>query len=154
MKTFLTNEIERCKAAMAKNDPATEAYRIALGNLRELQYAISCETLPNFGKIGCAPAPQEHEPEENKDTCDAADTGPGTAPDEPNAPTETKQPKTDTTPALKKEDVRAQLADARLKGVNVSKLISDLGAANLSGVDPADYPKLLDALAKELEGVA
>lgn len=151
MKTFLTNEIERCKAAMTKHDPDTEAYHMALMNLRELQYALDRETYPD---PFCAPAPQEHEPEENKDTGDAPDTAPDATPDEPDALSETEHPKTDDKPTLKKEDVRARLADARLKGVNVSKLISDLGAANLSGVDPADYPKLLDALAKELEGVA
>ena len=48
--------------------------------------------------------------------------------------------------------MRAALADARLKGVDVSKLIADLGASNLSSVDPDDYPKLMDALNAELEG--
>lgn len=54
-------------------------------------------------------------------------------------------------PTMKKEDVRAALADARMKGVDISKLIADMGAANLTAVDPADYPKLMAALAKELE---
>ena len=136
MEKFLKNELERCKTAMTQNDPATEAYRIALQNLRELQYAIQyhnpapmCQT-DDF----CTPPPDTEKGEE--------------APAK-SAPAE--EPKPDT-PKLKKEDVRAALADARLKGVDVSKLIADLGAANLSSVDPDDYPKLMGALSKELEG--
>jgi hypothetical protein len=72
---------------------------------------------------------------------------PEPTPDQASAPEKT-QGKADA-PGLKKEDVRAALADARLAGIDVSKLISDLGCAKLSDVDAADYPKLMEALAQE-----
>ena len=59
-------------------------------------------------------------------------------PDEPAAPPEAKPDQTPETapdaPGPTKEEVRAALADARLKGLNISGLIASVGAANLSGV--------------------
>ena len=52
-----------------------------------------------------------------------------------------------------KEEVRAALADARLKGLNISGLIAAVGASNLSGVDPARYPELLSRLADAIKVV-
>jgi hypothetical protein len=134
---FLKNELERCKVALTEADPGTETYRSALNALNELNYMLERELrlFPVFDVDSVPPADIEKGEE---------------------APVVAKPVKEEapapSAPKLKKEDVRAALADARLKGVDVSKLIADLGAANLSGVDPDDYPKLMDALAAELEG--
>lgn len=132
LRPILEKEQARCLAKLAELDPGTEAYSNCLyslqhvsGWLHDLDFSPCDDATPAPAKPA-VPAPAE-----------PADSEP--------APTSVE-------PQMKKEDVRASLAEARMKGVDVSKLISDLGAANLSSVDPADYPKLMDALAKELEG--
>lgn len=134
LKSRLETEQERCLSRLAELTPGSEEYTRCLDAARCANDWLSrddeaedeqCGTV-----IGFAPAPVHI----------AND-----APEQFDAPAP-------ITPAMKKEDVRAALADARMKGVDVSKLIADMGAPNLTGVDPADYPKLMAALAKELEG--
>lgn len=124
----LTVEEERCFSALTDLVPGSEEYDRCLSGIYRLHtyinYMLPTNTAPG---VYITPLP---------------DPSPGDPTDKPG----------DTVPNLKKEEVRAALADARLKGVNVSKLITDLGAPNLTSVDPADYQKLMDALAKELEG--
>lgn len=139
MVEFLKSELERCKTAMTQNDPATEAYRIALASMNELSYMLDREMHP----ILPGPIVDDFAPPPDIEKGEVAPVAAKPVKEEAPAP---------SAPKMKKEDVRAALADARLKGVDVSKLISGLGAANLSGVDPDDYPKLMDALAAELEG--
>lgn len=143
MKAFLTKELERCKTAMTDTRPGEEEYQRALESLRSIWYTLRYDCEPIQDPDGANPDTLP-EPE-------ASDTPTGA--EEPEQPPEEPKP-APSTPKLKKEDVRAALADARLKGVNVSKLIADLGASNLSGVDPSDYPRLMETLAKELEGAA
>ena len=144
LKTRLETEQERCLEKLAELEPGAQEYcncLYALQHLNDwLRYGFSEEEPHTLGKpfpfIVDDPAPV---PAENpvKAPAEPADSVP--------VPTTCES-------SMKKEDVRAALADARMKGVDVSKLIADLGAANLSSVDPVDYPKLMDALAKELEG--
>lgn len=142
MREFLKQEIERCKTAMAQNDPSGDGYRNAFSSLRELQYMLAFEvesTNPHACSCRCNDA--------NSPAPDIEEEKPAPA----HVEAKTEAPKPDA-PTMKKEDVRAALADARLKGVDVSKLITDLGASNLSGVDPSDYPALMAALNAALEG--
>ena len=138
MVDFLKHELERCKNAMAQTDPTSEGYRNALGAMNEIRYALERELHPRTYDPFEYPAPVPPAPVE--------------AEEEPKAEPVKEEAPAPSAPKLKKEDVRAALADARLKGVDVSKLIADLGASNLSSVDPDDYPKLMDALNAELEG--
>ena len=142
MKNLLTKEIERCAQKLPELEPGTEEYERTLYHIDHMQVLI--ERL-DFGE----PA-EEYEPDEN-----AADSAEPEA--EASGAQEAAQetaPKPEEPKIPKKEDVRAKLADARLKGVDISRLIHDLGADNLSGVDPSDYTKLLDMAEKALEGVA
>lgn len=139
MVEFLKNELERCKVAITKAEPGTEAYRNALAAMNELRYILDCEKRPILPE----PVIDDFAPSSDIEKGEEAPVVAEPVKKEAPAP---------SAPKMKKEDVRAALADARLKGVDVSKLISGLGAANLSGVDPDDYPKLMDALAAELEG--
>jgi len=75
------------------------------------------------------------------------------APTEPPAPTPVDEPKEDE-PAeeeageyIKPEELRASLAEAKKKGVNISELISSLGAPNFSGLRD-DQNKLRQLKAK------
>ena len=131
LKARLETEQERCLEKLAELEPGAQEYANCLYDLQHLNDWLRY----GFGEEEPAPVPVEPV---------ASAPVPAPADSEP-APTSAE-------PGMKKEDVRAALAEARMKGVDVSKLIGDVGAANLSGVDPADYPKLMDALAKELEG--
>lgn len=145
MKNLLTKEIKRCAQKLPELEPGTEEYERTLYHIDHMQSLI--ERL-DFGD----PA-EEYGPDENADDSaeqNAEDPGTRETVQEPD-------PKPEEPRAPKKEDVRAKLADARLKGVDISKLIHDLGADNLSGVDPADYNRLLDMAEdalKALEGAA
>ena len=59
---------------------------------------------------------------------------------EPPAPTQTADP------AYKMEDVRAALAKARGKGVNVSEIIRSFGAENFQQITPDQYPAVMAKL--------
>lgn len=126
LRARLETEQERCLGALTELTPGSEEYDRCLWSAQRLnnwlRYGFES---PERSSSFDAPAPAVAEPEE-----------PAPVPAEP---------------TMKKEDVRAALADARMKGVDISKLIADMGAANLTAVDPADYPKLMAALAKELE---
>lgn len=139
LKSRLETEQERCLARLAELTPGSEEYDRCWTAVCGITNVIRYE-LTDYTEPAGVPAPPVHTP----------------APIEPvvitPSPAEATTLDTPTEPPMKKEDVRAALADARMKGVDVSKLIADMGAANLTGVDPADYPKLMDALAKELEG--
>lgn len=138
LKSRLETEQERCLAQLAELTPGSEEHSRLLYGLHSLsdwlKYDFLCadegEGVPEH-VIAPTPEPITPAPAEPADSEPAPTTG---------------------EPQMKKEDVRAALAEARMKGVDVSKLIADVGAANLSSVDSADYPKLMDALAKELEG--
>jgi hypothetical protein len=130
-REILEKETKRCLHVMEGLSPSESVYYVCLESLAKLLELL--ETAPK--------AVPEKRP----------DPDPEPAPDQASAPEkapEKTQGKGDA-PGLKKEDVRAALADARLAGIDVSKLISDLGCAKLSDVDAADYPKLMEALAQE-----
>lgn len=132
LKSRLETEQERCLEKLAELTPGSEEYNRCWRNLSSISGTIWYELDGPVETPPGVPEPPVHTP----------------APAEP----EPSPAPTPTEPQMKKEDVRAALAEARMKGIDVSKLIAEVGAANLSGVDPADYPKLMDALAKELEG--
>ena len=56
-------------------------------------------------------------------------------------------PEVTDAPKLKMEDVRAALAKARGKGVNVSEIIRSFGVDNFTGIDASQYPAVLEKLA-------
>ncbi len=136
MKNFLLQEMERCKKAMEAHEPTTQEYKLALDSLMYMATTLHLEYEQTKPMVIPAPGAETEKP--------ARESG--------NAPE--GNGKEGNGPTIKKEDVRAELADARLKGIDVSALIASVGASNLSGVDPAKYPDLLERLHKELGGQA
>ena len=136
LKSVLNSELNRCVELLPNTDPTTEAYRTLLINADLLndylcdwfetcqykEYRVPDRVGP---KVVITPVaePVVEEP------------APAPAPG----------------PAVSKEEVRAQLAEARLKGVNITALIEAVGASNLSGVDPARYGELQELARKAVE---
>ena len=154
LKKTLAAELKRSVSALPNLDPTSEEYGRVLMNVSALEgYIRYWGTEPRYTEAGAlilppaaeALADVEAEPENEGEALADAEA-------EPENESEAA-PWEEPAPTLKKEDVRAQLAEARLKGVDVSKLIADVGAANLSGVDPSRYGELLknmNAALKEL----
>ena len=132
LKSVLNSELSRCVELLPNTDPTTEAYFNLLRNADMLNTfsrywfeTCQCEEYRVEPKVVITPVaePVVEEP------------APAPAPG----------------PAVSKEAVRAQLAEARLKGVNITALIEAVGASNLSGVDPARYGELQELARKAVE---
>ena len=160
MKQKIETELNHCLDALASLEPSTEEYTRVLSNLNMLVF-----TSREFGLGGRAFLP----PTALGGTCPEDKSAPD-YPEEENAevegPDNSKEadpateadpvPETETAPEkpdvkYEKSQVREALANARLRGLDVAKLIHGVGASSLSGVDPARYGELMDALAKALE---
>jgi hypothetical protein len=67
--------------------------------------------------------------------------------DPPSRAPESEKEGDDEEPQYKMEEVRAALAKARGKGVNVSEIIRSFGADNFQQITPDKYPAIMEKLA-------
>lgn len=79
---------------------------------------------------------------------DAVNPAPAAAPVQvQSTPTEPETVPEEVQPQYKMEEVRAALAKARGRGVNVSEIIRSFGADNFQQITPDKYPAIMEKLA-------
>lgn len=138
-RSTLEAECERVLTEMAGASPASDEYQRLLGALTNLFYMfqhLSCDerntALPAMAASVSTPAVEHEEPEED-----------ATEPEGQEEPT-TEPEK----PALKKETVRAALAEAKANGVSVSTIIQSFGVSKFSDIPAESYPEVMEQLAE------
>lgn len=114
-------------------DMDSEAFQTLLRNIETMNWMVECQLAPRelvqpeTENVGVA-EPQNQE-----------------VPDAP-AP----EPPAPETPAIKMEEVRAALAKARGKGVNVAEIIRGFGVDTFPQIDKTQYPAVLKKLEEAL----
>ena len=111
--------------------PSTDC-RTLLKNLQDMEWMRGSQ-LAIAEDEKDVPMPSHEEP----------DPAPAAAP-APEAPK--PEPEGEDEPKYKMEDVRAALAKARGKGVNVSEIIRSFGAENFQQITPDQYPAVMAKL--------
>jgi hypothetical protein len=140
---ILHDEQERIVKMLPGLDPTTEGYACALRNLGELQWRTRPDGLPVIVPVDAVPRPVIVPVEEPEPT-----------PVEPTPEPVVEAP----APAQDMSDyrmgLRERMADARLKGVNITDLIKKVGADKFSAVPDdklTELSDLLESAVKELE---
>lgn len=139
-KQILEDVLERAYVSVR----ATPTEQLAWPDCRTLLKNISL--MEGMVKYGLAdfpgPIPEPAQPEtENVGVADPQNQEAPEVPDEP-AP---------EAPAVKMEDVRAALAKARGKGVNVSEIIRGFGVETFPQIEKSQYPEVLKKLEEALK---
>jgi hypothetical protein len=129
---------------LADTDPRSEEYGRLLSNIGEINYRL---TMPDRA-IECPAVVAHPVPETHTETKEST-------PAEDRPVVDTDDIKGDTE-YINPEDLRASLADAKKKGVNISELISSLGAPNFSGLrdDQDKLRQLKTKMEKALKEIA
>lgn len=116
-------------------DMDSEAFQTLLRNIETMNWMVECQLAPR----------ELAEPEtENVGVAEPQNQEAPEVPDEP-AP---------EAPAVKMEDVRAALAKARGKGVNVSEIIRGFGVETFPQIEKSQYPEVLKKLEEALKNAA
>ena len=130
-KDLYLAELERLMEFLPKTEPGSEEYSRIFYVMGDIEYRL--ERLDAQLEVN-AVAPTEPDPFLIVDTDDIKDGA----------------------EYINPEDLRASLADAKKKGVNISELISSLGAPNFSGLrdDQNKLRQLKTKMEKALEEIA
>lgn len=113
-------------------DMDSEAFQTLLKNIETMNWMVECQLAP----------PEATQPETE---------GTGVAePQKQEAPEVPDEPAPEA-PAVKMEDVRAALAKARGKGVNVSEIIRGFGVETFPQIEKSQYPEVLKKLEEALK---
>jgi len=134
-KQILEEALERAVCAVKEYDAAemeTPGFRTLLKNIMDLEWLARATT--REGETTPAPMTEGTgvaEPQNQE------------APDAPEAPAP-------ETPTIKMEEVRAALAKARGKGVNVAEIIRGFGVDTFPQIDKTQYPAVLAKLEEAL----
>ena len=126
----------------------TPEFRTLLKNLTDMEWLLekatgSCYAPP---ETPIQPAEPTVEPEPEKPT----EPAPETPKPEPEPAPETEKPTGDDGPQYKMEEVRAALAKARGKGVNVSEIIRSFGVDSFPQIDKSRYHEVMKKLEEAL----
>jgi hypothetical protein len=105
----------------------SDSLEFQIARLRDNDYARAFLPIPNPEGVGPAEEPVPADP-------------PAPAP-------ESEKEGGDEEPQYKMEEVRAALAKARGRGVNVSEIIRSFGADNFQQITPDKYPAIMEKLA-------
>jgi len=137
-------ECDRLLNILTNMDPTGEAYPTVLRCLIDLFYvadrsvavgASPCK-LPAFdAEDGFGPAVEEPD-QETEPESPAEDAEPQPAPEQPEVP------------VLKKETVRAALAEAKSNGISVSGIIQAFGVSKFSDIPAERYPEVMEKLSE------
>lgn len=146
---ILHAEQERIVKMLPSLDPTTEGYACALRNLGELQWRTRPDGLPVITPE-VAPRPVIVPVVEPEPT--PVEPEPTVVPVDEPAPT--PAPETDTTDwGAYRVSLRERLADARIKGVDITALLREIGVSKFSSVPDnqlTELSHLLDEALKEL----
>ena len=120
----------------------TTEFRTLIKNVQDMEWMTQSQLADDGGAM--MPACEEPEPKKPKPV----------EPEKPE-PVEPEKPETAAaptpaepdTPQYKMEDVRAALAKARGRGVNVSEIIRSFGADNFQQITKEQYPAIMNQLA-------
>lgn len=142
LKKIFEPELERAVALLKETDPRSEDYGRLLFAIGELNYRLASPFSEDFTDDFPEVKPSEPDPEPD--------------PVVPNIPEESAPEPEHTAEYINPEDLRAALADAKKKGVNISELISSLGAPNFSGLrdDQNKLRQLKTKMEKALKEIA
>ena len=146
LRNLYESELKRAVRLVPDTDPRTEEYSRLLFAIGELGYRLQSEIINAEDDIPCEPA------EEPKTAAVEDITAPAPAEDRPVVDTDDIKGETEY---VDPESLRAELADAKKKGINISELISSLGAANFSGLrdDQNKLRQLKALMEKALEAL-
>lgn len=142
----LRAERDRTIDMLAELNPIREAETVSkvLDNLQILDGFLNPWWLD---KTPEAPAAKlEDEPSKEEFSPPVMTVLPKTEPASDPEPTPEPEPAADTGKTYTKEEVRAALAQSRKKGVNVTELLAEFGAANFTGLPAAKYPEVMARL--------
>ena len=115
---------------------STPEFRTLIKNVQELEwmrYSQLADEAQPMMPVDEEPVPVAENPEPEK-TNEPVKPAPAPAPAEP------------TEPQFRMEEVRAALAKARGKGVNVSEIIRSFGVDNFQQIAPEQYPAIMEML--------
>lgn len=139
-RQILENATDLAFDALAKvtsGDMHTEAVRQLLDNLSSLQWMTDSYDRPDAVGAEIVPMiPAEPEPVKPVEPAPAPKPEPAKAPEVTGV----------DEPQYKMADVRAALAKARGKGVNVSEIISSFGVSTFPELDASQYPAVMEKL--------
>ena len=137
LRNIYEAELERLASLLPKAEPGSEEYSRLFYIMGDLEYRL--ERL------------NDRREAHSDDPADEPATEPP-APTPVDEPAEEK-PEEEAGEYINPEDLRASLADAKKKGVNISELISSLGAPNFSGLrdDQNKLRQLKTKMEKALE---
>ena len=113
-------------------DMDSEAFQTLLRNIETMNWMVECQLAPH--------ELAQPEPEETG----VAEPQKQEAPEVPDEPAP-------EAPTVKMEDVRAALAKARGKGVNVSEIIRGFGVETFPQIEKSQYPEVLKKLEEALK---
>lgn len=135
---ILRGEMERCLGALRGAEPGTEAYGRLLGDIEHIRWMIEPEKTE--GDTDAVPA------EEPKNSDPVAES----APDAQDGEGETHAEEDGTDWKEYRLALRADLVEARRKGVNTSELIQKFGVGKYGGVPDGKLPELRADMEKAL----
>ncbi len=130
LTTIFTPELERAVALLKETDPRSEDYGRLLFAIGELDYQLKAPAYSDFA----ANAPEVQPTATETSPAPDPIATPVTEESAPESATEPESASEPTAEYINPEDLRAALADAKKKGVNISELINSLGAPNFSGL--------------------
>lgn len=137
---ILEGELDRIAEALPTLDPVTTEYTAAVCNLGEVYYRICNFKVPNGLTLGTTDSVVRATVAEPENPAPVEEPAPAPA------------PKTDTTDwGAYRVSLRERLADSRIKGVNITALLTTMGAGKLSSVPDERLPELSDLLDEALK---
>ena len=152
LKKIFEPELERSVALLKETDPRSEDYGRLLFAIGELNYRLASPFSADFTDDFPEVKPSEPDTVAPPAT---EETAPDPAPTVDRPVVDTDDLKGDTE-YINPEELRAALADAKKKGVNISELINSLGAPNFSGLrdDQNKLRQLKTKMEKALKEIA
>lgn len=143
VREIAKSEADRLVKLLPTIDPVfqSEVYRRTLDNIQSLNWLVPPEAPGcNIGEPIRVTAADVH-------PVDSVSPFPEPSVEEYTAPVmETPEPEPEPEKTYAREDVRAALAKARKKGINVTEFLAEFGVENFTGLPAAKYPEVMAKL--------